>query len=380
VRLALAALALAFLSTAFPAAAAAKTSVSVDSTGTLEVIGGFLEHQHTVIHGPNTPGSSGVYDVIEADPGGPHETAGAGCFVVNVLEVNCPASGVRLIHVLAESLDDKVDIGPGVPAPTALFGGTGDDILRGGSENDAFFNEATSDGADQFYGEGGNDTVNYGERSKPVTVVLDSHSNDGAPGENDFVSGDIAHVVGGQGADTLIGNSASNILDGFGGDDHVTGGSGADQLIGGPGNDILDDDLDSTADRFACGPGTDSAFLDLKDSAASDCEKVSISAIDQHPNVAIKVGAVVRIDRHQRVELPLVCPPAQRHGCHGRLTLKRGRRQLGSRRYSLRPGKRTKIALELTRSAAGRVQATALERDPKGRPKTTIARFRLKAR
>jgi RTX calcium-binding nonapeptide repeat (4 copies) len=196
-----------------------------------------------------------------------------------------------------------------------------------------------------------------------------------------------------EGRDTLIGNDLNNRLEGRGGKDDLTGGRGSDTLIGGDGDDVIHDDLDQTADTFTCGAGFDQVFLDLvdfRDGTITDCEKQAASAIDQHPNVAIKVGRVVRMDRHRRVHLRLACPRAQRHGCrHGRLTLARGKHKLGSRRYSLRRGKRTTISFKLSAREAARVrhrrrgvrfQATAREKDPKGRPKVTIAQFRLKAK
>src|SRR5205823_409868 len=161
----------------------------------------------------------------------------------------------------------------------------------------------SADGADQFYGGGGVDIADYSHRGGPqlvslgVNVSLDGHTNDGGSSENDFISGDVEVITGTVGKDTLIGNSLANTLNGIAGNDDLAGGGGADVLDGGSGDDTLRDDLDATADTFTCGPGADQAFLDLKGVfPGSDCENVVQSAIDSHPNVAIGVGKVVRID------------------------------------------------------------------------------------
>jgi Ca2+-binding RTX toxin-like protein len=400
--------ALGFLSAAFASAASAATHVSIGSAGshsTIVVTGGTLERQRTDILGPGA--IPGFYEVREtASPPGPPESPGTGCFSVNSFIVRCPASDVTRIEVDAGSLDDTVNIVVGVTVQAIMTGGSGNDILMGGGEDDLFPAGSDLDGSDQFYGNhpsvpsqfggqltepSGADAVSYNRRHRPVTVALDAHSNDGAPGENDFVSQSVEQVSGGNVDDTLIGNDGPNTLLGGFGNDHLFGGGGADVLGGEPGDDDLHDDLDQIADVFHCDDGTDHAFLDLVDASAGEirnCENVSKSAIDQHPNVAIKVGAIVRLDRRRRAHLPLLCPRAQQHGCAGDLTLRRGKRKVGSRHYSLRPGKRTRETFKLGASVAARAKrrhgvsasATALEKDPNGRPKTTIARFHFKGR
>jgi hypothetical protein len=400
-RWAFVAIAIAVLSAALAPVASAATHVSV-SGSTLEVTGGTLEHQNTAITGPDFPvplaggfnpptAPQGFYDVRETESGGPHENPGAGCTSVSAREVHCTASGITELDVDAGSLADTLAIYGGVPVSVDATGGSGDDIMRGGPETDVF-RTGSIDGADQYYGGGGKDGVFYEARSVGVTVSLDGHSNDGASGENDFVSGDIENIRATNLRDTLIGNDQNNQLFGLAGNDDITGGGGSDELIGDGGDDTLRDDLDATADTFACNKGTDQVFLDLKGvlPGGADCEKVVQSAIDQHPNVAIKVHSALRIDRFGRVHIKLACPRKQRHGCkHGRLTLKRGKHKLGSRRYSLRRGKHKTIVLRLSRREAARVRhshrgvkvrATAREKDPKGRPKLTIALFRLKAK
>ena len=103
-------------------------------------------------------------------------------------------------------------------------------------------------------GDEGVDTVTYASRTEPVSVTLlpppcaspapgclDGHTNDGQTnggqvGENDTVIA-VENVIGGSGNDTLVGNSAANVLRGGGGNDSLDGGSGADVLDGGAGID-----------------------------------------------------------------------------------------------------------------------------------------------
>jgi Ca2+-binding RTX toxin-like protein len=49
----------------------------------------------------------------------------------------------------------------------------------------------------------------------------------------------VENVTGGSGNDTLIGNSAANVLIGGGGNDKINGGAGADMLTGGNGSDTF---------------------------------------------------------------------------------------------------------------------------------------------
>jgi Ca2+-binding RTX toxin-like protein len=50
----------------------------------------------------------------------------------------------------------------------------------------------------------------------------------------------IENATGGDGADTIVGNSVNNVLKGGGGGDNISGGTGNDTLCGGTGNDTLD--------------------------------------------------------------------------------------------------------------------------------------------
>ena len=130
--------------------------------------------------------------------------------------------------------NDQLDGGYG---NDAIVGGDGNDLLLGSAGNDTLRGDA---GADIFQGGSGNDTADYSARSDKLNITLDNVANDGAPGEGDDVRADVENVLGGSGADRIVGNPFSNILSGNAGNDTIFGGAGNDTLIGGPGTDHLD--------------------------------------------------------------------------------------------------------------------------------------------
>ncbi len=93
-------------------------------------------------------------------------------------------------------------------------------------------------------------------------------------------------LLGGPGADALIGSSASDLIRGGKGGDNLVGRDGGDLIIGGLGSDWAQGDggqdriheQDGVADHVArCGSGADRVVLDLRDpSAAGDCETVKV--------------------------------------------------------------------------------------------------------
>jgi Ca2+-binding RTX toxin-like protein len=96
-------------------------------------------------------------------------------------------------------------------------------------------------------------------------VADDGNASDATGSTRDNVMTDIENVIGGKGADALIGSAAINSL---------TGGLGMDMLHGLAGNDTLfanDGIADSMLD---CGAGTDSVHVDTADPATTGCESV----------------------------------------------------------------------------------------------------------
>jgi hypothetical protein len=78
---------------------------------------------------------------------------------------------------------------------------------------------------------------------------------------------------GTRGSDTLYGKSGADRLYGLQDNDLVVGGPGKDVLVGGSGNDRLVA-RDGARDVLRCGPGADTAIVDLRDRLSTSCEKV----------------------------------------------------------------------------------------------------------
>jgi len=145
--------------------------------------------------------------------------------------------------------NDQLDGGTG---SDSLMGGAGDDVLDGGAE------------ADRLLGGTGSDTATFLRKTVAVTVDLAAGRGSGGTAEGDtYIS--IENVVGGMGADVLIGNAAANVLVGNLGDDRLSGGDGNDTLLGDHGTDAMDGGDGN--DTFLGGDGADAidggAGLDL---------------------------------------------------------------------------------------------------------------------
>jgi Ca2+-binding RTX toxin-like protein len=156
-----------------------------------------------------------------------------------------------------------------------LFGGFGNDVLDGGF------------GTDYLDGGPGIDTTTYAARATWLEISLDGKPNDGAPGERDDVR--TENVIGGSGADTIVGDADANRLDGGPGDDRLRDGeasclgfcvaNSADVLIGGAGRDrtdysarvdSVDISLDGVANDGAWGEGDNVLTEDIAGGSAED--------------------------------------------------------------------------------------------------------------
>lgn len=187
---------------------------------------------------------------------------------------------------------------------TRVWGGAGDDGLRGGPASDLLFGSDGDDtltgrgGPDLLSGNSGVDTADYSERNNPVNVTLPESppptppstdpivgetsilperpvwpvpaGDDGEASEGDDIQADVENVSGGAGGDDLFGSSADNRISGIWGDDYVEGNGGNDTLLGRAGADALrggaGDDrinaLDGEKDWIDCGPGADVVWAD----------------------------------------------------------------------------------------------------------------------
>ena len=107
--------------------------------------------------------------------------------------------------------------------------------LTGGTGVDAFVFSAGAKVTGKIDGGGGNDWLDYAAYTTPVSVNLTSNTATGVAGG----IANIRNVRGGQGGDTLTGNSLGNILIGGAGLNKITGGTGPSILIGGKGTDTV---------------------------------------------------------------------------------------------------------------------------------------------
>lgn len=67
------------------------------------------------------------------------------------------------------------------------------------------------------------------------------------------------------GNDQVFGGTQRDTLYGMEGADLIVGGDGNDGLEGGTGNDTLKSHNDGNADNLSCGPGNDTAFVEVND-------------------------------------------------------------------------------------------------------------------
>ena len=118
-----------------------------------------------------------------------------------------------------------------------LIGDTHDNVLNGGLGNDTLIGGA---GADTLIGGGGFDTASYQNDSVGIAIDLTSAgAQSGGEAAGDKLSG-MSAVIGGSGADTITGDGNANTLNGGAGDDTIEGGGGNDILVGGANSGLGD--------------------------------------------------------------------------------------------------------------------------------------------
>ncbi|WP_051796066.1 calcium-binding protein [Kibdelosporangium aridum] len=161
---------------------------------------------------------------------------GVGCNYPNPNDqtvVQCSASGVSVIEVYGGDRNDEINNYTGTRSK--LWGGPGDDVLRGYTFHDHLYGEDGNDilngksFGDHLFGGDGDDTI-YGWRGNDEI--------DGGPGK-DILYGEHNNdtISGGPGDDTLRGHDGDDALFGNAGDDDLDGGAGNNRLNGGTGTD-----------------------------------------------------------------------------------------------------------------------------------------------
>jgi Ca2+-binding RTX toxin-like protein len=183
-----------------------------------------------------------------------------------------------LTQVTAGPGNDRV-IGSGFV--DVLTGGEGDDVLDGWSGNDVLVGGT---GADEMHGGAGVDRVEYFDHDVGVTISNDGVVfNDGQPGEQDTIYGDVENLVGGPRDDILIGNDGANKLQGGAGNDALYGNGGDDVLVGGADGetitavavapyeaDLLDGGYGNDTVSYDVWGGTLGVTVDLDDETGDD--------------------------------------------------------------------------------------------------------------
>ena len=218
-----------------------------------------------------------------------------------------PGDREKVETTFEEFVGSNFDDGPlfGTPHTDLMDGGPGNDQIAGGGGGDVFV-ASPGDGADDYHGGPGRDTLEYFRFSTPVTVSLDNVANDGAVGERDQVRSNVENLFGGSAADTSTSFGAFSQLDGRGGNDMLLGGSGPDTLSGGPGSDTLDagsgGDVvfarDGAAlDDVECGADTDSATIDSGERTLRNCESLDVGTLRLAAEQLEPDAATVRVAR-----------------------------------------------------------------------------------
>ena len=170
---------------------------------------------------------------------------------------------------------DGADDLKGGTGKDTIYGGSGQDVILGEADDDIIYGEADNDningglGADTIYAgagddvitfeqadnkvdivyggddtaDSGNDTVDYTQAIKGMTVTLEDGNAKGEASSADQGTDElygIENIIGSNlEADNIRGNNVTNTLNGMGGDDTLYGEEGADTLFGGADNDKL---------------------------------------------------------------------------------------------------------------------------------------------
>lgn len=286
-------------------------------------------------------------------------------------------------------------------APDILAGGPGTDTVSY-SGHQATSIVASIDGRadDGQPGEGDNVGLDVENLTGEFSV---SNTLTGSDGANELRGGSGADaLLGGGGNDRLFTFGGNDSLDGEAGDDFLEAGFDDDTLEGGPGLDSFVADRtqtdtigtgndtisarDGVAEPISCGPGADRATVDASDTLSADgqnlCETVDRGAPPtgggggggsggggsgggggggtQPAAFPLTIsGSALRVSKAGRVSLRLTCNATDAAGCNGDLRLASAKKvrvggkqrtlSLGSRPFSIDPGKSARVTFKLSR-------------------------------
>jgi Ca2+-binding RTX toxin-like protein len=154
--------------------------------------------------------------------------------------------------------DDQILTGSGLATVTGDSGGdsvvlragnTG--TVNGGSENDSISDGGAAIGSMQLFGSDGADTIWVPAATAAQTIVGGNDSNDGADS-----------IAGGTAADIMFGNGGNDSLTDPGGSDTYVGGFGNDSVLDGAGSDLVFGNQGNDTIRFNTS-GNPTAFAGL---------------------------------------------------------------------------------------------------------------------
>jgi hypothetical protein len=301
---------------------------------------------HAALGGGADDGEAGEGDSIDGHIGG--LLGGSGPDTLSLAGI--PATDLGHARVQAGAGDDAIT---GSDVGDTLAGGAGDDTLAGGGGGDEL---DPGPGSDQVSGGPGIDAVDYHLRTEGLAISLDDRAGDGAAGENGNIRSDVEDVTGGRGPDTLIGTDDRNDLQGGAGDNVLVGLGGDDQL-----------ETDRTGrSTLVAGRGFDTVVagghdaIDVRDGQADvvRCSEPPPRSLRADPSdylsrcvsfALVLRPLLVRPPRHGRVAVGVRCARVDARRCDGVVELAGRGGVLARGRYRLRPGRRERVSLRLTR-------------------------------
>ncbi len=133
--------------------------------------------------------------------------------------------------------DGENDVDVRVDKPSFIYGGSDNDILRGGNLDDEII---AGGGDDLVYGRAGFDTIEGGSGSDRIFGGANADELFGDD-DRDYIYGGNGHdqIDGGEGSDWVYGENGNDVIDGGVGNDYLFGGNDDDQIDGMAGNDFV---------------------------------------------------------------------------------------------------------------------------------------------
>ena len=167
-----------------------------------------------------------------------------------VMDTDTGAYELFLYRFDAGNATDGGDVLDGRDGNDVLIGLSGNDVMTGGSGDDRFmFDDRANRDSDTVEGGTGRDRLDFSGRTAGIDINLaqiGSAKDIGGGQTLKLLREDIEDVIGTLANDQLLGNSLDNFLVGDpgndplrGGNDKIVGGAGADILIGHAGNDDI---------------------------------------------------------------------------------------------------------------------------------------------